>query len=397
MMRLRPVHLVTAALIAGILAGPRPSLARIKLITLPKRERVEIQLDHPNVTLVEEERIVPLLAGGNQVDFSWNNTTIDKDSIQFRALADPEAVKVLSVSYPPNENALVWQVYAAKSGPAKVRISYIIGQLNKTFEYRAIAANNEKSLVLSQYIRLHNLANEDFGEAGLWVGFGEHFTRPIGINETKQVLSAKFADVPIEKRYTCNPAEFEYIDRPKNQLRVPMHYVLKNDKSHAQLGQFPLMRGKARIFQDDGKGGVAFIGEDWGRFTPIDDEMKLYLGVARDIVPIRTIEKNERHRVGGNLYNQEIVIKYEIENFKDTPAVLDVTESMRYIRNELIGDTGRDVQWELGDQTTFTETIDTEKKTFDQLVFRIPLEPRDEEGKAKKVVHKLHIVIKNEW
>ena len=60
-----------------ILSNPYPAAARIKLITLPVRERVEIQLDHPNVTLVEEERIVPLVKGLNQVDFSWANTQID--------------------------------------------------------------------------------------------------------------------------------------------------------------------------------------------------------------------------------------------------------------------------------------------------------------------------------
>ena len=42
--------------------------ARIKLITLPVRERVEIQLDNPNATLVEEERIVPLVKGVNKFD-----------------------------------------------------------------------------------------------------------------------------------------------------------------------------------------------------------------------------------------------------------------------------------------------------------------------------------------
>ena len=51
--------------------------ARIKLITLPPRERVEVQLDNPGATLVEEERIVPLVKGENQVDFSWANTQID--------------------------------------------------------------------------------------------------------------------------------------------------------------------------------------------------------------------------------------------------------------------------------------------------------------------------------
>src|SRR3569832_464319 len=85
--------------------------ARVKLITLPVRERVEIQLDNPGATLVEEERIVPLVKGDNQVDFSWANTQIDPNTIVFR-VTGPAAgkklnVNVLSVSYPPNEAALV--------------------------------------------------------------------------------------------------------------------------------------------------------------------------------------------------------------------------------------------------------------------------------------------------
>ncbi len=121
-------------------ALPSTALARIKLITLPVRERVEIQLDNPNATLVEEERIVPLVRGVNQDDFSWANTQIDPGTIVFRVLggidggakadAKPDAkespaldVKVLSVSYPPNEASLVWQVSASGSGSARVRIS----------------------------------------------------------------------------------------------------------------------------------------------------------------------------------------------------------------------------------------------------------------------------------
>src|SRR5436309_15997420 len=105
---------------------PRGAFARIKLITLPVRERVEIQLDNPNTTLVEEERVVPLVKGENQVDFSWANTQIDPESIVFRVIApvgDAKLdVKVLSVSYPPNEAALVWAVAASDSGSARVRI-----------------------------------------------------------------------------------------------------------------------------------------------------------------------------------------------------------------------------------------------------------------------------------
>src|SRR3984885_12178782 len=127
--------------IAGLLAaafGPAAH-ARIKLITFPPRERAEIQLDNPGATLVEEERIVPLVKGENQVDFSWANTQINPDTIVFRVLAPvgdkPLDVKVLSVSYPPNEQALVWAVGAADSGSARVRISYVLGNLSKSFNY----------------------------------------------------------------------------------------------------------------------------------------------------------------------------------------------------------------------------------------------------------------------
>jgi len=78
--------------LTGMLAAlPRSAEARIKLITLPVRERVEIQLDHPHVTLVEEERIVPLVEGVNQVDFSWANTHIDPNTIVFRVVGSAGA------------------------------------------------------------------------------------------------------------------------------------------------------------------------------------------------------------------------------------------------------------------------------------------------------------------
>ncbi len=43
-------------------------------------------MDNPNATLVEEERIVPLVKGVNQVDFSWANTQIDPNTIVFRVV-----------------------------------------------------------------------------------------------------------------------------------------------------------------------------------------------------------------------------------------------------------------------------------------------------------------------
>ncbi len=402
---MRPIALravFAAAVSAGGLCFPTIAEGRVKLITLPVRERVEIQLDHASATLVEEERIVPLVKGENQVDFSWANTQIDPNTIVFRVVApvgDKKLdVKVLSVSYPPNESALVWNVGSSGSGSARVRISYLLGNLNKSFNYRAVAANDESNLTLSQYIRVQNLANEEFGSTRLFAGYGKQFLRPIGLNETKEMLVEKASKVPIRKTYTCNPSEFGYLDEPQKKLRVPMHYVLKNDKQN-NLGGAPLPYGKVRIFIE-GSGddkATAFLGEDWGKFTPIDDEMKLYLGVAQDIVVKRTIEKNESKRIAGNLHNYEVIVKYEIENFKEQEVTLDVTENLRHIRNEIRGDTGRDVEWELGKETTFEGGVDKERSTFEQVVFHAKLPPRSKDGKAEKITHKLHVTLKNEW
>ena len=388
--------LAIAAASISVSLHPAPAEARIKLITLPVRERVEVQLDHESATLVEEERIVPLVKGTNQVDFSWANTAIDPNTIVFRVIDKPD-VKVLSVSYPPNEQALVWAVSSGESGSARVRISYLLGNLGKTFNYRAVATKDEKTLVLSQYMRLQNFANEEFGSSNLWAGFGKEFLKPIGLNETKEMLMAKFDKVPVKKTYTCDVTEFGYIDEPQQKLRVPMHYVLKNDKEHG-LGASPLEDGKVRIFIEGGgaENATAFLGEDWGKFTPVDDEMRLYLGVAQDVVVKRLIEKNETRRVAGNLYEYDVVVKFEIENRKDQPITLDVGENVRELRNKIRADTGRDPHWEVGPQTDLGAT-DAEKSTSEKLLFHVDLPARAKDGKAEKVTKRLHIILKNEW
>jgi hypothetical protein len=404
-------HLILRAAVVACVFLPGPTAsARVKLITLPVRQRVEIQLDHAQATLVEEERTVPLVQGLNQVDFSWANTQIDPHTIVFRVLdgngdqkaaqdaqvkAAPLVAKVLSVSYPPDESALVWQVSSSASGSARVRISYLLGQLSKAFNYRAVVAVDESTLTLRQYMRLNNLANEDFASSALWAGFGPTFLKPIGINETKEMLMARYDKLPVKKVYTCDLSANGYLDEPKHKVRVPMHFVLQNDKAHG-LGAAPLQDGKVRIFQEDRQGSTAFLGEDWGQFTPLDDEMRLFVGVAQDIVVVRTIEKNELHRVAGNLTDIEVIVKYEIENFKDQAVTLDIAENLRDIRNQLYRDTGRDVHWELGPGTTMGNA-DTDKSTFEKTLFHVDLPARGADTKAAKIEHKLHVVLKHEW
>ncbi len=399
-MRQKMLWPIPALLIALVL--PTVTLARVKLITLPVRERVEVQLDHADATLVEEERIVPLVAGTNQVDFSWANTNIDPGTIVFRVIGyegrvsgkAPE-VNVLSVNYPPGENALIWDISSSHSGPVRVRISYLLGGLDKSYNYRAVAERDESTLTLSKYIRVQNFANEQYEDTQITAGFGGNFSKPIGLNETKEILLEKVPGVPIKKTYTCDLAQFGYLDLAQKKVRVPMHYVLVNDKDH-KLGDAALPYGKVRIFQKDSAGTTAFTGEDWGQFTPIDDKMKLYLGVAQDIVVKRTIERVDRTKVGGNLSHYDVVVKYEIENFKDAPVVLDIAEHVNSVRMEAGAPSNMQSEWLIGDQTTFQGKPDPDESSQQRILFHTEL-PARKGDKAEKIVHKLHLVFRNQF
>ena len=251
-------------------------------------------------------------------------------------------------------------------------------------------------------MRLQNFANEEFGSTGFWAGFGTRFSKPIGINETKEMLVEKFDGVPIKKTYTCNPAGVRLSRSGAKQ--APRADALRAEERQGQPAWAPrrCQYGKVRIFiegaGEEMQAATAFLGEDWGKFTPIDDEMRLYLGVAQDIVVKRTIEKNESKRIAGNLYDQEVVVKYEIENFKDQPVTLDVVENLRHIRNEVRGDTGRDVAMGTGQATRPSKAAPTRRRArSSRSMFHVKLPARDTDGKAEKVVQKLHVILKNEW
>lgn len=390
--------------------------ARVKLITLPVRERVEINLDHQRATLVEEERYVPLTAGLNQVDFSWANTRIDPQTIVFRVLEpDPAApdiaggpvnARVLSVSYPPNEQSLVWQVAADQPGSVRVRISYLLGGLTKSFNYRAVADADEATLTLRRYVRVTNNANEAFAGEAVYVTLPDppadpadqgtgRFTKPIGLSETKELLVSESVGLPVVKTYTCDPALFGYLDQAQNKLNVPMHYLIRNDAGHG-LGLAPLAAGKVRIFQRDAAGTTAFLGEDVAAFTPIDGKMNLYLGLAQDIAVTRTVEDRRFERVAGNLFHQRVTIKYVVENFKAEPVTLSIHETLPAVQREARGDLSRAPEWRLGERTSIREHLNTEETHRDRIRFDVPL-PARRGDEAEKQTFFVELIFRNHF
>lgn len=334
-------NVVVIGLLAWLAVPSAQVEARVKLVALPERARVVISLSNPSATLMEEERLLTLQKGVNQVDFSWQGVNIDPASIQVRMLGHPDEVVVLNTSYPPNENALVWSINSPQAQEERMRISYLLQGLTREIVYKAVAEPNEKALTLRDYLRLRNDSGEDLSDAEIALGYGAQFKKTIANGEILEMLSERVESLPIKKVLTWDSAQLPWDpEYEKNTVGIPLSYVIKNDTA-SKLGRHTLLPGKARIFlktkevADDGVKageGVAFTGEDWAALTPVDREMKLYIGQSREVKVTQRKTKDEKTNIRRNnndqivLYDTDEVYKVEIENFKKTPVDLVLVE-----------------------------------------------------------------------
>ena len=347
--------------------------ARIKLVALPERGATVIRLDNPQATLIEEERVLTLQQGLNKVDFSWKGVSIDADSIRLRVLDHPDKVTLLSVSFPPNEAALVWDISSDSDYAETVRISYLLSNIDRLITYKAIADKAETYVDLKSYLVLRNFSGEDFDKARVLLDYGEAFEQGIDHEETKQMLFLKADKVPITKIWTFDAATLPWDpEKLENKnVGIPVSYRIVNN-TESKLGQFALWGGKARLFQDDGHESTIFLGEDRSALVPVGEKMELYIGDSRDIVVTQRKMQDARVITHKNkrgdpvLYdtNEEIVAK--IENFKDGPAVLTMIQHIPG-------------QWDME-----TCNMEYKRKDASTLEFEIKLPARTEDGPAVK-------------
>ncbi|MHC4121664.1 MAG: hypothetical protein ACYSWO_29680 [Planctomycetota bacterium] len=367
-----------ATVIVALLALAGIAQARIKLVALPERADTIIRLDNPRATLIEEERVLTLQQGLNKVDFSWKGVSIDPDSIRLKPLDHPDKVKLLNVSYPPNEAALVWEIACDSDYAETVRISYLLSNIDRLITYKAIADKEETAVDLTSFLILRNFSGEDFDRAVVKLDYGEAFEQGIDHEETKQLLFLKKPKVPITKVWTFDAARLPWDpEKLENKnVGIPVSYrIVNEDKS--SLGEFALWGGKARLFQDDGHESTIFLGEDVTGLVPVGEKMELYIGDSRDIVvtqrKMRDTRINLRKNNSGHvaLYDTDEVITAKIENFKDSPAVLTMIQHIPG-------------QWDMEECTMDGRNMEYERKDAYTLEFEITLPERSESGPATK-------------
>jgi len=325
-------------------------------------------------TLIEEERVLTLQKGLNKVDFSWKGVSIDADSIRLRALDHPDdKVTLLSVSYPPNEAALVWDISSDGDYAETARISYLLSNIDRLITYKAVADKPETYVDLKSYLVLRNFSGEDFDKARVLLDYGEAFEQGIDHEETKQMLFLKADKVPITKVWTFDAAKLPWDpEKLENKnVGIPVSYRIVNE-AKSGLGKFALWGGKARLFQDDGHESTIFLGEDVTGLVPVGEKTELYIGDSRDIVVTQrkmkdnqiNLQKNNDERV--ILYDTDEIITAKIENFKDSQAVLTMIQHIPG-------------QWDMEKCN-----MKYERKDAGTLEFEIKLPARTEAGPAVK-------------
>lgn len=344
-----------------------PAQARIKLVALPERSATIIRLDNPRATLVQEERVLTLQKGVNKVDFSWKGVALDPDSIRLVPLSHSGKVVLLNVSYPPGEDALVWEISSADAWEETVRISYLLSNIDRLVTYKGVADKAETALALRGFLILRNFSGEDFDQAQVIFDEGAPAKQAIAHEETKQLLFLDVPKAPFRKIWTFDAAlkPWDPATVPDN-VGIPVSYRILNDEKSG-LGKTALWSGKMRVFQEDGHESTIFSGEDQPPLVPVGEKMDVYIGDSRDLVVTqRQMEQrpiNIRKNNGGTivLYDTDEVVTAKIENFKDQPATLTL---LQHIRG----------QWEMKDCTHKYERKDAET-----LEFEIVLKPHDKQ------------------
>jgi hypothetical protein len=316
------------ALLLSLLALTAPLQAKEELVTLPKRDTVQLTIyNSVDLTLVRETRELTFKQGNNRLQFSWANTLIDPTSVEFNALTQADKIEVLDTSYPAESNQmLIWTISAEEAVSAKVEISYFTSGISWGAEYHGMLSGDERSMKLTAYVSVTNRSGEEYENATVRLvvgsinlveeiaalgggarqermkdaygkmreadaaenrkkdivkeGLSEYYIYTVEGQETipnqwsKRLESFVQEGVPLRTVYTW--------DARKYGAQLVKLLVFKNDEVH-KLGREPLPAGIVRLYRDAGQGRLGFVGQVVSDYIPKNDEVKVNAGADPEL------------------------------------------------------------------------------------------------------------------
>lgn len=294
---------------------------------------------------------------------------------------------------------LQWLLTSSRSGRHDAEISYLATQLSWSCDYVVLLNEGDTKLDLTGWVTLTNNSGTSFSNAGLKLVAGDlnviksesdavgyarksmaaeisdqaQFQQKelfeykiyslqrktdLANSETKQIELVSGKEIPSRKVFVYDGiADFwrswrnntGYRDQgsfgQQSNTKVGVFVLFKNAQEDG-LG-IPLPKGKIRVYKRDADEKEQFIGEDMIDHTPKDEEVRLYLGNAFDLVGSR-VQKDFRVVVRGHIIDETFEIK--VKNHKDEPVEVMVYEHpWRWSEWDV---TKSNTEWEKVDQTT---------------------------------------------
>ena len=301
---------------------------------------------------------------------------------------------------------LVWDLENRETGSQSIEASYLTGGMNWRADYVLLVNADDTKGDLQGWVTLTNASGATFEDARLQLvagdvnrvseerniqfagamarksmadeaqfqeqGFFEYhmytLQRPATIrdNETKQVSLLEAAGFDVKKEFVLNGQRYYYTgyNNPGAPIKEKVGVYVQFRNSQANKLGMPLPAGTIRLYKRDDKGNQQFIGEDKIDHTPKDEDVRVKVGDAFDIVAERK-QTDYKVVVTGHMYEYAYEIK--IRNHKDGPVTVVV--------NEPIG----------GDWEMVSSTFKAEKTAAFAARFQVPVAKDGEETLAYRV------------
>src|SRR5499433_962186 len=150
-------------------------------------------------------------------------------------------------------------------------------------------------------------------------------TATIRDNETKQVSLLEASGFDVKKEFVVNGQRMYYLNynNPGQPIKEKVGVYMQFRNSQQNKLGMPLPAGTIRLYKKDDKGNQQFIGEDRIDHTPKDEDVRVKVGDAFDIVAERK-QIDYKVVVSGHLYEYAYEIK--IRNHKEGPVNVIVNE-----------------------------------------------------------------------
>lgn len=221
-----------------------------------------------------------------------------------------------------------WVTLTNTSGTTyrNAKLQLVAGDVHKAPVEREYALDGRQEMRMAKAMAATpNMAQEDMFEYHLYT-LGRPTT--IADKQSKQVALLQAADVPCKKEFLLQGSSYYYrqargdIDK---KLKVGVFVEIENRKLN-HLGM-PLPKGVVRVYKEDSKGALQFVGEDRIDHTPENETVRLKLGDAFDLTGSK--KQTSFKKIGGDgryNYIYEAAFEIKLKNAKAEPVTIKVIE-----------------------------------------------------------------------